>query len=104
MIYKWVGFDSSLRRILAQFSLSPFFCRVDGLHNDIVHPTWLILLEGRHCHFLMVVESDTIGLQLTRNDPSASKRLNRAALALATYGALIFMFWSVSLSPRDVLY
>jgi hypothetical protein len=87
---------------LAQFSLSPVFCRVDGLYNDIVHPTWFILLEGRPYPFLMFARSDTIGLQLTRNDPSASRPLNGAALALAIYGALIFMFWSVSLFPHDV--
>jgi hypothetical protein len=31
--------------------------------------------------------------QLTRNDPGSSKLLNRAALALAIYGGLVFTFW-----------
>ncbi|KAI0064000.1 hypothetical protein BV25DRAFT_1801277 [Artomyces pyxidatus] len=38
--------------------------------------------------------------KMTRNDPSASKLLNRAALALAAYGAFILVFWCV-LSRHD---
>lgn len=31
--------------------------------------------------------------QLTRNDPDVSRRLNRAALALAIYGICVCVFW-----------
>lgn len=34
--------------------------------------------------------------QLTKDDPSASKTLNRAAFALTIYGVLVFVFWFVS--------
>jgi amino acid permease len=44
-------------------------------------------------YFMRVVFHTTPHLQLTRNDPTANKFLNRAALVLAMYGACIFVFW-----------
>jgi hypothetical protein len=43
-------------------------------------------------------------LQLTRNDPEASKGLNRAALALTIYGVCVFVFWYVPLPSVSIEY
>ncbi len=36
-------------------------------------------------------------LQLTRNDPSVSRRMNYGAFALMVYGICVFVFWYVAL-------
>jgi hypothetical protein len=42
-------------------------------------------------HWILV--TDILFDQLTRDDPSQNKTLNRAALGLTVYGAFIFVFW-----------
>jgi hypothetical protein len=68
------------------------------IHYYFVYPSRTPLLEGEN------LTSDAFGtiakdhaFQISRDDPSVSRKLNKAALALAGYGCCVFVFWYVTL-------
>lgn len=77
-----------------QMDHSLVFRRIDRVHNDILYSSGPLFLEGDLLTTSVVPEALILFYpQLTRDDASVSRTLNRAALALAIYGGLVFVFW-----------
>ena len=72
---------------------SSVFRRIDWFYYYIIHTSRTLLLEGELYQHPYFSKRSFYHTQLTRDDASVSRTLNRAALALAVYGGLIFIFW-----------
>jgi hypothetical protein len=80
--------------------LSPFVCRIDWFNDHFVYSSGAILLQGLENLILVLISGCVLiragtFLQLFGDQPGHSKAMKWASAALALYGVLIFIFWSV---------
>lgn len=84
--------------VVSDYISSFVVCWSHWFHDDFLYFAGSVLLEGKFL-FSPVITGCCIkydGLQLTRDDPRVSRRMNYGAFALMVYGMCVFVFWCVN--------